>query len=137
MKATPQRTRIARAFLACRGHVGIEELIRRVRRQDPRIGAATVYRTMRLLARLGVASERHFLDGRAVFEPAARRHHHDHMICERCGSIIEFENDEIERLQEKMARRYGFTMTRHRLELYGMCRRCAARGGRRPASRGR
>src|SRR5262245_16409693 len=129
MRVTAQRTRIAKIFFATPGHVSVEELTARVKRADPSIGMATIYRTMRLLARLGLASERHFTDGRAVFEPTGRRQHHDHMICEACGSIIEFENDQIERLQEQMARRYGFKLKRHRLELFGLCRKCAKDGG--------
>ena len=129
MRATAQRTLIARIFFATPGHVDVDQLLRRVRKRDPRIGSATIYRTMRLLAQIGLASERHFGDGRAVYEPAARRHHHDHMICERCSSIIEFENEEIERLQEKMAAEHGFTIRRHRLELYGICLRCSQEKG--------
>jgi Fur family ferric uptake transcriptional regulator len=129
LRVTAQRTRIARVFFSTPGHVSVEQLTSRVKKADPTIGMATVYRTMRLLARLGFASERHFTDGRAVFEPTGRRQHHDHMICEACGSIIEFENDQIERLQEQMARKYGFKLTRHRLELFGLCRKCAKGSG--------
>lgn len=125
MRATAQRILIARTFFATTGHVDVDSLLRQVRKRDPKVGSATVYRTMRLLAQIGLASERHFGDNRAVYEPTTRRQHHDHMICERCGSIIEFENEEIERLQEKMAGQHGFTITRHRLELYGICRRCS------------
>ena len=124
MRPTPQRTLIARVFFSTQGHVDVDQLIRDVRKKDSGIGSATVYRTMRLLAQLGLASERHFGDGRAVYEPAARRHHHDHMICEQCSSIIEFENEEIERLQEATAEKSGFKITRHRLELYGICKSC-------------
>ncbi len=133
LRVTGQRSRIARVFFATPGHVSVEELHRRVKRVDPRVGMATIYRTMGLLARLGLASERHFTSGGAVFEPSGRRQHHDHMICGRCGSIIEFENDEIERLQERMARKHGFKMTSHRLELFGLCRRCANRRRRKRA----
>jgi Fur family ferric uptake transcriptional regulator len=124
MRPTSQRILIAEVFFSTPGHVDVDQLLKRVRGKDPNIGSATVYRTMRLLAQLGLASERHFGDGRAVYEPSTRRHHHDHMICEQCTSIIEFENDEIEKLQDKIAGDHGFKITRHRLELYGICKKC-------------
>ena len=100
-----------------------------INRQDRfvyrRIGKATVYRTVRLLCRLGLASERRFGDGRAVYEPLEPRRRHDHMVCERCGSATEFRSGEIERLHERIAGQEGFRITRRRLDLYGVCSRCA------------
>jgi Fur family transcriptional regulator, ferric uptake regulator len=129
LKATSQRDDIARVFFASRGHVSVEELYAAVKKVNPRVGYATVYRTLRLLKECGLALERHFNDGEARFERAEdEKHHHDHFICERCARIIEFSNPEIESLQESIARKLGFVTTRHRLELYGICRECREGG---------
>jgi len=133
LKSTTQRDTIVRAFLETQRHVSVEELYTEVRKRNPRIGYATVYRTMKLLTECGVAAERHFRDGEARYESAEKKHH-DHLICERCGYIVEFESDDIERLQEAAARRMGFNVLRHRHELFGLCEKAqGAAGGRCPA----
>src|SRR6185503_326438 len=81
-------------------HLGLDEILKRARRRDKRIGYATVYRTMKLLTQLGLAHERRFSDGFARYERAAEGSHHDHLICTRCGSIVEFEEPAIEELQD-------------------------------------
>lgn len=123
LKSTTQRDTIVRAFLETQRHVSVEELYGEVRRRNPRIGYATVYRTMKLLTECGVAAERHFRDGEARYESAEKKHH-DHLICERCGKIVEFEEPRIELLQEETAKRLGFQITGHKMELYGLCREC-------------
>lgn len=133
LKSTSQRDDIARAFFASDGHLSVEDLYHEVRKVNPRVGYATVYRTVRLLRECGLAAERHFHDGEARFENIEEEHHHDHLICERCGCIVEFANQEIERLQENIARRLDFVISRHKMELYGICGDC--RTGRR-AKRG-
>lgn len=125
LKATRQRELIARAFFATSSHISAEALYRRVNSRDRRIGLVTVYRTLRLLKHAGLAHERQFGEGRALFEHGTKRHH-DHMICTHCGKITEFENCEIEELQEQVARRFGFTLQDHKLELYGQCSECRA-----------
>ena len=125
LKHSRQRDRIAEAFLAMGGHVRVEDVVARVRRADPRISVATVYRTMKLLADCGLAIPRQFGgDGQTRYEAAAGRAHHDHLICTRCGDIVEFANERIEHLQEAVAKRHGFQVESHRLELYGVCARC-------------
>ena len=125
LKATSQRDDIARVFFETDRHISVEELYNEVRHVNPRVGYATVYRTLKLLKECGLAAERHFNDGEARYEKAEEdKGHHDHFICERCTRIVEFENDEIEALQESVARKLGFVITRHRLELYGICREC-------------
>ena len=94
--------------------------------RNRRIGLVTVYRTLKLLMEAGLAHERQFGEGRALFEHASSERHHDHMICTHCGKITEFENCEIEALQEEVARRLGFTIQYHKLELYGRCSECRA-----------
>jgi Fur family ferric uptake transcriptional regulator len=126
LKHSRQRDRIAETFFAMGGHVSVEELVARVRRIDPRVSVATVYRTMKLLADCGLAIPRQFGGGQTRYEAAAGREHHDHMICTRCGEIVEFANERIESLQELVARRHGFAVETHKLELYGRCARCQA-----------
>jgi Fur family ferric uptake transcriptional regulator len=126
LKHSRQRDRIAETFFAMGGHVSVEELVARVRRIDPRVSVATVYRTMKLLADCGLAIPRQFGGGQTRYEAAAGREHHDHMICTRCGDIVEFANERIESLQELVARRHGFEVESHKLELYGRCARCQA-----------
>lgn len=133
-KSTAQRDTIVRAFFAAAGHVNLDELHRAVRQRNPRIGYATVYRTMKLLAECGLAVERHFRDGAAYYE-SGEKTHHDHLICERCGRIVEFEEDRIEALQAEVAVALGFEITGHKLELYGVCRACR-KGGTRPPDTG-
>lgn len=125
VKHTSQREAIVREFLGVTDHVSIDDLLARVRVQHPKVGYATVYRTLRLLKDAGVADERHFGDGKALYEPS-NDHHHDHLICTHCGKIVEFENEEIEALQEKVAALHGFTMDGHKMEIYGLCADCQA-----------
>ena len=124
LKSTRQRQVILEAFLAADDHLTVEELLARARTADPRVSPATVYRTMKLLSECGLARPQQFGDGQTVYEPLAGREHHDHLLCTRCGLIVEFEDDRIEALQESAAHAHGFVVTDHRMELYGLCRRC-------------
>lgn len=120
LNTTQQRELIVETFLRSHEHVSIDELLARVRKRNPRVGYATVYRTLKLLLDSGVASARQFEDGQTRYEVAGA--HHDHLICVKCGLILEFENDEIERLQEAMAAELGgFRVLRHKHELYCLC----------------
>ncbi len=122
LKSTRQRTLIVDTFFSTGGHLNVEQLLARVREQDRRISAATVYRTMKLLTECGLAQPRHFGDGQTRYETAGD--HHDHLICTSCGFIVEFENDEIEKLQLAVAKRHGFQVSHHKMELYGRCSKC-------------
>src|SRR5262245_54586135 len=133
LKSTAQRDDIAKVFFSGDAHRSVDELYTAVRRVNPRVGYATVYRTLKLLKECGLAAEPHFDDGQARYEPTEdTAQHHDHIICERCGKIVEFNSEELERLQERIARFLGFVVSRHRMELYGICLDC--REGRRPAA---
>ncbi len=126
LKSTQQRNVIVAEFLHSQGHMSIDELLAKVRRRHPRIGYATVYRTMKLFVDSGIAASRQFGDGQTRFEVMGDHAHHDHLICVSCGLILEFENDAIERLQDAMARKLGgFKLVRHKLELYGLCPKAA------------
>ena len=102
-----------------------------VRAKDPRVGYATVYRTLKLLTECGVANERRFGDGLTRYELADDRTHHDHIICIECGKITEFEEPRIEVLQEEIASRHGYELRSHKHEMYGVCPDCLKRGKRR------
>ncbi len=130
LKHSRQREVILETFLAMGGHVPVEALVARVREQDPRVGAATVYRTMKLLADCGLAVQRQFGDGQTRYEPARGGGHHDHLICTGCGRIVEFENERIEELQLRVARSHGFEVESHKLEMYGRCAACRRGRGR-------
>jgi Fur family ferric uptake transcriptional regulator len=127
LKSTAQRDVIIEQFLRSSGHVSIEDLLFKVRKRSPKVGYATVYRTMKLLTDSGLAAARQFGDGQTRYEVMSDEHaHHDHLICVQCGLILEFENDRIEQLQDEMADRLGgFKLVRHKLELYGLCPKAA------------
>ncbi len=132
LKHSAVRDVVVEEFLRAGTHVSIEQLLERVRIRVPATGYSTVYRTLRLLVESGDAAARDFGGAQTLFEPADKGHH-DHIVCLKCGEVREFEESTIEKLQEKVARRLGFRITSHRLELYGLCSECAAAG--RDASR--
>lgn len=125
LKSTRQREIILDEFLQCGAHLSTEDLYLRLRAAHPHIGYATVHRALKLFAECGIAEPRHFGDGQTRYESCAGDGHHDHLICLGCGEIVEFENPQIEALQEAVAGQHGFRIVRHRLELYGHCRRCS------------
>ncbi len=124
LKITPQRRLILDIFLAEPGHVSSEELYAKIKRRDPAIGQATVYRTLKLLAECSLAQAVSFADGITRYEPHFGVEHHDHLICEVCGRTIEIVDPVIERRQEELAERYGFSLARHKMDLYGSCPDC-------------
>ncbi|HKV53657.1 MAG TPA: Fur family transcriptional regulator [Candidatus Binataceae bacterium] len=123
LKSTSPRDDIARVFFDLGRHVSAEELYAEVKQINPHVGYATIYRTLKLLKECGLLFERHFDEGQARYEVAGD-HHHDHFICESCGRILEFEDDSMERLQQEVASRLGVLLTRHKMELYGLCADC-------------
>jgi Fur family ferric uptake transcriptional regulator len=125
LKSTRQRTEILDIFLNSAGHKNLAEIHAQVARMNPKIGYTTVYRTLKLLTRLGLAAERKFADGETRYEPLREGTHHDHLICLGCGKIDEFEDDGLESLQNRIARSHGFNIFHHRMELYGYCSLCA------------
>ncbi len=122
LKRTRQREAILDVFLGTTGHISSEELFQRVRDEHPGIGHTTVYRTMKIFCDAGLAVERNFDDGVTRYE--IPHEHHDHLVCVRCGEIVEFECSMIESAQDRIAGEYGFRLLRHRHELYGHCEKC-------------
>lgn len=130
LKSTRQRDVVLNAFVSAGRHLSAEELYLLVKKSNPGIGYATVYRTLKLLAEAGLADERRFEDGFTRYEYKASDGHHDHLICTRCGRIIEFENERIEQLQQDVARKNRFQVKSHKLELYGLCVACQGKNDR-------
>jgi Fur family ferric uptake transcriptional regulator len=118
MRMTDQRRVIARVLSVARDHPDVEELHRRAVAMDPHISIATVYRTVRLFEEAGIIQRHDFQDGRSRYEEAPTEHH-DHLIDMKTGKVVEFVDEEIERLQEAIARRLGYKLVGHKLELYG------------------
>jgi Fur family transcriptional regulator, ferric uptake regulator len=121
LKYTRQRQAIAEVFFDSTAHLSLIDLLDLARSRQPSVGYATVYRTMKLLAESGLATEHKFAEGNVRYEPAVAGHHHDHLICVDCGRIVEYEDEEIERLQEELAHRHGFRVVAHRHEIYASC----------------
>lgn len=124
LRSTRQREIILDIFLSTHEHISVEELYLKIKSSHPGIGHATVYRTLKLFTEAGLAHEIHLHDGQTRYEHVLLGEHHDHLICTRCNTIIEFENAAIEKLQEEVASRHGFTIQSHKLELYGYCANC-------------
>ena len=119
MRMTEQRRVIARVISTSHDHPDVEELHRRAAAVDAGISIATVYRTVRLFEESGILERHDFRDGRSRYEEVPEQHH-DHLIDMETGRVIEFRNEEIERLQERVARELGFRLVGHKLELHGV-----------------
>jgi Fur family ferric uptake transcriptional regulator len=119
LRMTGQRRIIARVLSTAKDHPDVEEVYRRANALDPRISLSTVYRTLKLFAAKGILERHDFGAGRGRYEEANQRHH-DHLIDIETGKVIEFRNEEIERIQERVARELGFNLVGHKLELYGV-----------------
>jgi len=124
LKITKQRRTVLKAFLECKTHISVEELYNSVLKTEPKVGLATVYRTLALLTKSGLALEMDFGDGQKRYESTHNIVHHDHMVCTECGKIIEFNHPLIEKFQEEVAKENGFKITSHKLDLFGYCQDC-------------
>lgn len=123
-KSTRQRDIIATEFLKAGEHMTAEDLYRKVIKKHNDIGYTTVYRTLKLLNKSGLATEQVFADNLTRYEPLSENDHHDHLICLHCGEITEFENPKLERLQDRIAEEFGFHTVNHKMEFYGYCEKC-------------
>ena len=119
VKLTEQRKIIARVMSDSDDHPDVDELYKRVSKIDSKISIATVYRTVKLFEESGILTKHEFKGGKARYE-AMIDSHHDHLIDVKTGEIIEFEDEEIEKLQKKVAEKYGYNLVDHKLELYGV-----------------
>ncbi len=119
VKLTGQRKIIARVMSEAEDHPDVDELYKRVTKIDSKISIATVYRTVKLFEEAGILAKHDFKGGKARYEEISESHH-DHLIDIKTGEIIEFVDDEIEKLQKKVAEKYGYDLVDHKLELYGI-----------------
>jgi Fur family ferric uptake transcriptional regulator len=119
VKLTDQRKIIAQVMSQAEDHPDVDELYQRVTKLDPKISIATVYRTVKLFQEAGILAKHDFKGGKARYEEMSESHH-DHLIDVKTGDIIEFVDDEIEKLQKKVAEKYGYELVDHKLELYGI-----------------
>jgi len=133
LPVTTQREQVAEVVLDSRGHLSVEDIEQRLRERGLHIGKATVYRTLDILARSGMISERDFGEGFRRYERVPGHPHHEHLICTRCGKVTEFTNDRLERLKALVAEEYGFQHHHHRLDIYGLCRECQLKEGVAPS----
>jgi Fur family ferric uptake transcriptional regulator len=133
LKHTAQRDAILRTFLDTRDHLSTDELFRLVRTKDERIGFTTVYRTLKLLAECGLASEVAFNDGISRYEHQYNRRNHHHMVCTECDSSVEFFSSDIERIESEIGRKHKYLTSRHTFQIYGVCENCAKKRKRLPA----
>ncbi len=124
LRNTRQREAILETFLSSGKHITVEDLYNSLRRRNPGIGYATVHRNLKLLCESGLANEIKVGTDKARFEIKYGHEHHDHLICIRCGRFIEVKDERIERLQDKLAEANDFIPVRHRLEIYGLCKKC-------------
>ena len=124
---TPQRMRVAEVLFGTHHHISAEEIIERLRKGSGRrrgVGKATVYRTLDLLRDAGLIREHDFGEGFRRYEPRPTRPRHEHLVCTRCGKVIEFESEAVERVEREVAGLHRFRPTHHKVEIYGVCEEC-------------
>jgi Fur family transcriptional regulator, ferric uptake regulator len=129
LPVTRQRELVAEAVFDTSGHLSVEDLERRLRELGHRIGKATIYRTLDLLVRSRLVVEHDFGEGFKRYEHRLSREPvHEHLICLECGRVIEFESWEVQEVRAQVTQKHGFRPSRHKLEIYGLCRECQEAG---------
>ena len=121
---TRQRELVAQVVFLSEDHLSVEEIIRRLRERAEAVGTATVYRTLELLVESGLVRAHDFGEGFKRYEPMPAQTHHEHLICERCGRVVEFQNVQLERMLPIIADEHAYQHQRHRVEIYGVCGEC-------------
>lgn len=124
LRQSGQRQDILVTFLQTEKHLTADELFRLVKKKNPSIGVATVYRTLKLICESGLGRELRLGNESVIYEHKYKHEHHDHLVCTECGALIEVVDPEIERLQKKLAKREGFTLKGHKLLMFGICKNC-------------
>lgn len=129
LPVTQQRESVAEVVFTSEGHLSVEEIESRLRARGEKTGKATVYRTLEMLVKSGLVAERDFGEGFKRYEHLfGQKPVHGHLICDECGVVTEIQEDEVKRIQDRVAREQGFTPSRYRLEIFGLCARCKAAG---------
>jgi Fur family ferric uptake transcriptional regulator len=124
---TRQRDLVAQVVFLSEDHLSVEGIRRELKRRGERVGMATIYRTLDLLLESRLVRAHEFGEGFKRYEPAVAQAAHEHLICERCGRVVEFTNERLERMLPVLADEHGFQHRRHRVEIYGVCRACSQR----------
>ncbi|MHC4645541.1 MAG: Fur family transcriptional regulator [Planctomycetota bacterium] len=135
LRQTAQRQQVVAEFLSTERHVTVQDLYDLVRRKHKGIGYATVARTVRLMSESGICRQVDFGDGVQRFEHKYGHEHHDHLICTKCGRFVEIYSEKLEKLQEELVRKHGYVQEHHKLDMFGVCRRCRRKGNRKGAGR--
>lgn len=136
LRITAERRRILDHAFRHFWHFDAEELLASLHREGSTVSRATVFRTLGRLVEAGVLRRHPLSDGRAFYEPALGREHHEHLICVECGKILEFVQEEIERLQDEVCRDHSFQPLSHTLQIYGTCEACRGRDADRSSAAG-
>ena len=126
-----QRKQILEVFLRTEKHPTINDLYDIVRKKNPKIGIATVYRAMTVICNAGLARQVDFGDGQRRFEHKYEHRHHDHLVCLKCGRVIEVMSPKIEAIQDRLAKKHNFTPIRHRMQIFGTCSKCKQKSKKR------
>ncbi len=124
LRDTQQRKRILEAFLSTSNHVSVDDMYRIVNEKGRKLGYATVYRTMKLIAECGLAGEVMFNDGIVRFEHRLGRKHHHHLVCTDCGKVIEFESTAMDKGEEGILKKHRFKQISHHYKIFGLCHKC-------------
>jgi Fur family ferric uptake transcriptional regulator len=131
LRHTAQREQVLDVFLATEKHLTIQQLHDLVRKKYVGIGYATIARTVKLMCEAGICRQVDFGDGSQRFEHKHGHEHHDHLICTKCGKLVEIYSPELERIQNDLVRKHGFVQKSHKLEVFGLCSRCAKKDNKR------
>jgi len=124
LRHTRQRDEILEEFISAGRHITADDLYDALRKKNPEVGYATVYRNLKLMCESGLAEEIKVGNKKTRYEQRYGHGHHDHLICLKCGEFTEVNDSKIERLQDKLAEANDFTPLRHKLEIYGLCKKC-------------
>jgi Fur family ferric uptake transcriptional regulator len=129
LPVTQQREAVAEVVFSSAGHLSVDDIEQRLRESEERIGKATIYRTLDLLVRSKLVEEHDFGEGFKRYEHRlSRQPIHEHLICVECGKVIEFRSEEVRAVEARVREEHEFQPTRHRLEIYGLCRECREAG---------
>ncbi len=127
IRSSVRRSQVLEIFVKCERHVTVNELVKLVLNKYPRIGTATIYRTLKLMGESGIARAVEFEDGTVRYEHDFGHQHHDHLVCLNCGEFVEIRNNCIEDEQNRIAKEHGYTLRNHKMILYGTCSKCSMR----------
>lgn len=134
LPVTQQREAVAQVVFSSEEHLSVDDIEQRIREQGERLGKATIYRTLDLLVKSKLVEEHDFGEGFKRYEHRlSQQPVHEHLICLECGDVTEFQSDDVHKIEAEVTARHGFRPSRHRLEIYGLCRSCHEAGVELPA----